>query len=223
MEVTTTAAAVFSGVAAGGAWRVAKQSHDTAREAAATAESVGHIERDRLHHEFTPQFEVRLTQQNPGPNSRATLTLTWNGPSTLERLAEVRVTVRDDGLTRTASDLPDVEPSAEQITQTVWGPYRLCPGIDGASSDGRTATHRHLELGEKVVLAMEKTPNPAWIPAEHWAQDQESQRVRLRVEVVHPGYRPWLQVFTVAVERPWDRPPVALMPPGIQIVIPESH
>ncbi|MGW2984153.1 hypothetical protein [Streptomyces goshikiensis] len=202
-EWLSAVAAVGSVVTAGGAWKVAIQARDTAESAARTSEAAAQIERDRQHHEFKPKFEVRLVQQNPSPTSRATLTITWVGPSTLENLTEVSVYVRDDGRTRIPSFTPDIEPSAEQILQTVWSPYRIQPGISGGSADGRQATHVNLDLGDEVVLSLEPTPRPSWMTQDDWNFQQGGQPVRLRIEAAHPQYRKWQQVYTVPVEQPW--------------------
>ncbi|WP_141753948.1 hypothetical protein [Streptomyces subrutilus] len=203
-EWLSAVAAAGSVVTAAGAWKVAAQARDTADQAALTAAAAAQIERDRLHHEFTPKFDVHLVRQNPG-SPVASLTITWDGPSTLERLTEVRVFVRDDGVHRTSS-ATGVPPSAEEIAQTVWGPYRLRPGVSGASSDGRTATHRDLELGGRLVLAMEPTLRPSWMRTDDWYQTGVAL-VRLRIEAVHPAYRPWQQVFSVGLEPSWDALP----------------
>ncbi|MEV7512011.1 hypothetical protein AB0O57_29055 [Streptomyces sp. NPDC091201] len=188
-EVWNAFAACASAGAAFLALRVAVQSRKT-------AETVAQIERDRLHHELTPQFDVGLFRLNEG-GPVATLRITWEGPSTLERLSEVRVFVRDQGGPRTpATGGP---PTAEQIAAIVWSPYRLRPGVSGASSDGRTATHHGLELGGQVVLTMEPTMAPAWVRADDWFPTG-LDRVQLRVEAVHPDYRLWIQVFEVPVD-----------------------
>lgn len=198
-EWLSAGAAVGSVITAAGAWKVAVQARDTAGQAAMTAATAAQIERDRLHHEFTPKFEVSLFHDPPS-SPVAYLYVAWNGPSTLERLSEIRVIVRDDGVPREPSPT-GVPPSAQQIAATVWGPYRLRPGVDGASPDGRTATQRDVELGGWVVQTMEPTLPPAWVRSEDWFTSGPSP-VRLRIEAVHPDYRPWIQVYDVALEPP---------------------
>ncbi|MFJ2752816.1 hypothetical protein [Streptomyces sp. NPDC087297] len=215
------AAAAASSVAAGASWWVAVQSKriaasaaqtadlalDTSREAAKTAESVARIEHIRAHHDLAPKLSVRLVQQNPNADSRLTLTVTWLGPGTLEQLAEVRVTVRDDGIPRRPSTDPGRPPSAENLRNALFSPYQLQPGISGASADGRTALHADLELGRSVILQLERTMHPHWyVDAEHWRVEQEGQPVRLLITAVHPEFRPWNQVFDLHPERPWEVP-----------------
>ncbi|MER6253562.1 hypothetical protein ABT224_19625 [Streptomyces sp. NPDC001584] len=212
------AAAAASAVAAGGSWVVAAQSKgiaaraagtadlalETAQAAARTADSVADIERIRAHHDFAPRFAVKLVQQNPSADSRLTLKLTWMGPGTLERLSEVRVEVRGDGIHRRPALAGS--PTAEEISATIWGPYRLQPHVSGASPDGRTAVEEHLELGRSIVLSFERTLHPHWIHPDQWRADQEGQPVELLVTAVHSQFRPWHEVHVLQPERPWAAP-----------------
>ena len=71
--------------------------------------------------------------------------LTFEGPPALERLDAVEVEIRDDGYTHLANLAGG--PTQEQIDETIWGPYRFKPGIDGASSNERMMPAVPVELG----------------------------------------------------------------------------
>ncbi|MGW5275329.1 hypothetical protein ACWEQP_22690 [Streptomyces sp. NPDC004044] len=203
VEWTSTLAAVGSAVAAGGAWQVAWRAGQTAESARKTAETVARIEQHRIHHEMTPSFEVSITKQNPSVNSRASLAVTWLGPSTLAQLTEIRVEIRNDGRAHLPAVASGMRPTAQDITQTVWGPYRLQPGISGALLDGRSARAAVVELGTAVKLDLEQTPCPEWFGGpEWWHREYAGTPVRLWVEARHPDFRPWRQAYEVPVLEP---------------------
>ncbi|MFC7981338.1 hypothetical protein [Streptomyces sp. NPDC057336] len=106
----------------------AHQSNRAADQANAAAKAVAQIERDRWHHEMTPRFDVTIIRLGPATD-QASLMLTFEGPPALERLDAVEVKIRDDGYTHGVGLAGE---DIQEIADTVWGPYRFRPGIDGA-------------------------------------------------------------------------------------------
>ncbi|MFB6811857.1 hypothetical protein [Streptomyces sp. NPDC056387] len=181
---------------------------NTAKEATNAANTVAGIERVRIHHDMLPDLMVEV--RKTGAAGRARLTVRWNGPSVLERLAEVRVRVLDDGEERriALASNPAAGPTAEELAAQVWGPYRLQPGLDGVSADGRTATRNGLYLGSTLSLMMEQTRSPhrdvealLW-----WSMEFGRQPVRLHIECRHDYFEPWVQVYEVDVIDPYSAP-----------------
>ena len=95
----------------------------TRRQAVAT-EAAAAIEGKRLHDDLAPQLAVTCTER---PGTRwADMTVELTGPAGLDGLDEVTIRIRDD--------MPDRKPrpgsdlTQEQISEVIWGPYRLNPG-----------------------------------------------------------------------------------------------
>jgi hypothetical protein len=93
------------------------------------------IEAKRLHVDLTPELAITCTAP-PGTDIRqADMTLELTGPAGLDELDEVTVRIRDD--------MPDRKPrpgsqlTQEQISEVIWGPYRLNPAVRGTDSLGR--------------------------------------------------------------------------------------
>lgn len=196
--LVSAGAAVGSLAVAAAAWRVAVQGRETAR-------LVAGIEQDRVHHEMTPVFEVdaesfRVSAYDDRPR-RSLLALTFVGPVTLENV-EVELEVRDDRAHRRPS--PGDGPTAEEIEQTVWGPYRFEPRVDGTPPDGRRTVARLLAAGEETRFWMEMTPAPRWALEESWRPDVDSRPLRVWVHARHPRYhRGWVVPIEVL---PGQRP-----------------
>jgi hypothetical protein len=177
----------------------AHQSNRAADRANATAETVAQVERERWHHELTPRFNVTVTRLGPG-TGQASLMLTFEGPPALERLDAVEVSVRDDGYTH-AGGLAG-GPSAQEIADTVWGPYRFRPGIDGVSRNGRDVPAASMELGDWRKLVLERTPSPSWTDPEYWRERYDRDPVRLWVRCRRERHQPWLLTYSVPVSDP---------------------
>lgn len=178
--------------------KAAFYSNQAADRANATADSVAHVERDRWHHEMTPQFDVTITRLGPG-TGQASLMLTFEGPPALESLDEVEIEIRDDGYTHGVGLAGESE---QEIADTVWGPYRFKPGIDHATANGRTSPAVSLELGEWLKRAMEESFPPSWTDRESWRDRYAGQPVRLWVRCRREGYKPWTLTCNVQIADP---------------------
>lgn len=162
--VISAVGSVLAGIGAIGAWFAARQSRDTSRAIAAT-------DRQRRHRELLPQFEVTCVTENS--RESATLTLNLVDPPDLDRLDEITVSIRDD-MTRTASGIAG-GPNAEQVAQTIWGPLRFTPGVNGADRFGRTVEPFSLALGDWTRRALERSLPPSWTDAEAWRRDYQKK------------------------------------------------
>ncbi|MGW7824936.1 hypothetical protein ACWGLF_44555 [Streptomyces puniciscabiei] len=120
----------------------------------AAAKAGAQVERDRWHHEMTPQFDVTITRLGPG-SDQASLMVTFEGPAALERLDEVELEIRDDGYTHGVGLVGGVD--EQELANTIWGPYRFKPGIDGATGVGRTSPAVPMALGEWLKRALEES------------------------------------------------------------------
>lgn len=181
-------AALVAAIASVGSWVAARQ----ANHAAAT---LARIERDRWHADLTPKFEV--TCQTTG-GDRAQLRVALVGPAGLDRLDRVIVSVRDD--IRGRRPVTAGGPSAEQIAQHVWGPYRFVPGVDRADQTGRTVAPVELHLGDWRPFALERTPPPPWSgDIETWRRQYDSQPLRLTLTCHRQGDQPWTVPIELAI------------------------
>ncbi|WP_119581667.1 hypothetical protein [Streptomyces europaeiscabiei] len=184
---------------AGLAARSARQSSQAAESANATADSVARIERDRWHYEMTPRFDVTITRLGPD-SDQASLMLTFEGPPALERLDEVEIEIRDDGYDHGTGRAGG--PTAQQIAETIWGPYRFKPGINEATRDGRSLPAVPLELGGWLKRALEESFAPSWTNPAHWGEQYAGTPVRLWVRCRREGYQPWTLTYNVEVSDP---------------------
>ena len=175
-------AAVIAAGAAVGSWWAARQSHRA-------ADALAGIEWRRWHADLTPQFEVTLSRTSGG--DRADLRLTFVGPAGLDRLDEMTVTIHND--------IPDRRPvgaggpTAEQIAQQIWGPYRFVPDVDSADDTGRRVPSATLLLGDDRRLTLERTRPPPWSNGGHewWDQQYHDRPLRLTVDCWREGHEPW--------------------------------
>lgn len=182
--------------------KAAFNSNRAAEQANATADAVAQVERDRWHHEMTPQFDVTITRLGPGSN-HASLMLTFEGPAALERLDEVELEIRDDGYTHGVGHV--TEDYQREIANTIWGPYRFKPGVDGATGIGRTSPAVPMELGEWIKRALEESFPPSWTDRTYWHERYGNDSpVRLWVRCRRDGYQPWTLTYNVRVVEPQD-------------------
>ncbi|MEV5653721.1 hypothetical protein [Streptomyces sp. NPDC052291] len=172
------ASALFSAVAGLAAYK-------TAREANRTAGAVAQIERDRWHTEMTPQVQLRFDTSGGAPH----VVVKFLGPAPLTRIQTV-VRIRDDR--ERGSSQASGAPTAQQVSDVVWGPYRLRPGIDGADPQGRAVAPFELVHRGQTRFALEPTPAPSWYPsAQMWRDDYDGTKLRLWVECSAQGHKPW--------------------------------
>ncbi|MGW3917762.1 hypothetical protein ACWEBX_40880 [Streptomyces sp. NPDC005070] len=178
--------------------KAAHESNRAAERANATADSVAEVERERWHHEMTPQFDITITRRGAG-SEQANLLLTFEGPPALERLDSVEIEIRNDGYTHGVG-LSGTE--ERENAATIWGPYRFCPGIDRATSDGRLSPAVPLELGDWLKRAVEPSFPPSWVDRASWRDRYEGAPVRLWVRCHREGYQPWTLTYNVIVADP---------------------
>ncbi|MGW3091578.1 hypothetical protein [Streptomyces sp. NPDC001108] len=177
------AAAVFSGGAAFGAWK-------TAREANRTSASLAQIERDRWHTEMTPHLRFQFTRSRGNPE----LLVLFDGPAPLRRINRLELSIRDDR-DRSSDPVLAGGVTAEERAKIIWGPYRFRPGIDGADESGRNAGAFHLEHGEKRRLALDPSLSPSWFtdsdPIGGWRWEQSGNPIRLWATCHVAGHKDW--------------------------------
>ncbi|WP_336319811.1 hypothetical protein [Streptomyces lavendofoliae] len=173
------AAALFSGAAAIAAYM-------TAKEANRTASSVAQIERDRWHTEMAPQVGLRFDDSRGYPELR----VKFNGPAALMQV-DLILQIRDDKEHR-GSQLAG-GPTAGQVAQVIWGPYRFRPGVDGAGPLGRATAPALLLHRAETRFALEPTVPPSWYAsAQQWREDHDGETLRLWVQCRAEGHKPWL-------------------------------
>lgn len=191
VTILNTLATLVAAVAAVGAWRAARQSSRATNAMTAT-------DRNRRHAELRPRFRVscRATSEH-----RAQLRVELEGPSGLNRLDQVSVTIRDDIRGRAPAIAGG--PTADDIARQVWGPYRFVPGVDGAGENGRTVAPVELLLGDWQPFALERTPPPYWYSsADQWRQQYTGAPVRLTLHCSREGDEPWRIPDEVRVDSP---------------------
>lgn len=196
MGITDTsiaaASAAFSGFAALAAWRAS-------REANATAASVAQIERDRWHKELTPLLRLKLEAD------QGMLYVRFDGPASLGKIS-VQLSLRDDF---DRSGVPSLAggPTPQQIAESIWGPYRFRPGVDGADHRGRGVAAFPLEADDRTRLAVDPSLKPSWYEGaegeNRWRQQWRNARIRLWADCEAPGHKPWRLSFEVPQDGSW--------------------
>ncbi|MGW4883378.1 hypothetical protein [Streptomyces murinus] len=179
--------------------KAAFHANRAADQANATADAVAQVERDRWHHEMTPQFDVTITRLGPS-SDQASLMLTFEGPAALERLDEVELEIRDDGYTHGVGVAGGT--NEQELANTIWGPYRFKPGVDGAGPIGRTSPAVSMVLGDRLKRALEESFPPSWTDRDYWRGRYGNEPVRLWVRCQRDGYQPWMLTYDVAVADP---------------------
>jgi hypothetical protein len=124
------------------------------------------------------------------------------GPSGLDQLDRILVSVRDD--IRGRKPITAGGPTPEEIGRQVWGPYRFTPGVDGAERDGRQVILLDLRLGDQQPFAMERTRPPSWDndTTGAWWRRYAEQPLWLTLGCYRKGYELWTVPLRVEVERP---------------------
>ncbi|WP_442727695.1 hypothetical protein OG411_13175 [Streptomyces pseudogriseolus] len=172
------ASALFSAAAGMAAYK-------TAKEANRTSGALAQIERDRWHTEMTPQVQLSFDDAGGAPY----LVAKFLGPAPLTRIETV-LRIRDDR-DRGSSQLSGA-PTAQQVADVVWGPYRFRPGVDGADPAGRVVAPFMLVHRGHTRFALEPTQAPPWYPsAQAWRDDYDGTKLRLWVECSAQGHKPW--------------------------------
>ncbi|WP_344425274.1 hypothetical protein [Streptomyces lavendulocolor] len=181
-EQVAVVAAAGSLVAAVASWAATSRASDTAEVLAA-------IERGRWHAELTPDLQVSISPPSPGSN-RYALQVVLVGPTALEGLDSVTITIRDDDVDRTPRTPPP--PTAEDVARQIWGPLHFIPGIDGVRDPGRATPAFALEHGRTRRFDMRRTQPPFWWSnpgaAIQWNLEYiRNQHVHLWIECRAPG------------------------------------
>jgi hypothetical protein len=148
-----------------------------------TSDAVGQLERQRRHDEMTPRF--RFTYEHQGGDT-VRLKLALAGPVGLSRLDSVVLTIRDDLVDR--GQVTAGGPTAEEIRDQLWGPYRLRPGVSGADETGRAASPAPVNRGEALYYVLEPSFPPPWNPdTAMWQREYDSKPLRLTVTCTQDG------------------------------------
>ena len=139
---------------------------------------------------------MRVTCQE-SEGDRADLRVELEGPDGLDRLDEVSITIRDDHHNRGPSLIAG-GPSAEEIGQVIWGPYRFVPRVDGADNLGRSVPPVPLHRGDWIRFTLERSLPPKWnSDTTRWRQEWDGKPVRLLVSYRREGYEPWSLPYEV--------------------------
>ena len=167
-------------------------------EAAAVAsKSTAALEGERRHQELTPQLAITATQ--PDTDGRpADMTLELTGPPGLGALDEVMVRIRDDRPDHKSG--PSSQLTEEQISEVIWGPYRLNPGARDTDSAGRAHGPFPLPAHEPYHLELERTIAPSWAPRGWWPARYQDETVRVEVICTREGREPWVVPLEVPVK-----------------------
>lgn len=187
VAILSTLGTLVAAVAAWGAWRAA---HHSGR----AATTLTKVEQGRWHAELTPTFKVSCRVTG---GDRAQLRAELVGPPGLGHLDQVTVTIRDD--IRDRQPVTAGRPTAEDIAQQVWGPYRFVPTVDGADSTGRGVAPVPLLLGDWRPFSLERTRPPHWSD-DTWWQKYADQLVRLTFTCYREGYETWTVPMEVEVD-----------------------
>ena len=172
----------------------------SARHSSAAATAVARIEQDRRHVELTPQFELncRVTY-----GDGAMLWLAFTGPPGLDHLDAVTIAIRDDKHDR--EPIVAGGPTAEEIAQVVWGPYRFVPHVNGADRFGRAVAPMCLNRGDWTQRVLERTTAPLWADNAYWRRQYAEKPVRLKIACHRKGNKPWMIPVEIEVEQGDER------------------
>jgi hypothetical protein len=173
-----------------------RQAVASARQAAASA-SLAAIEGGRRRDQLTPDLAIAAEARQGVRWVDMSVELT--GPPGLGGLDEVMIRIRDD--------MPERKPgegglTQEQISEVIWGPYRLNPGMRDTDSAGRAHGPFRLPVHEPYPLQLEPTTAPAWSDPESWHRQYEGKPVRVEVICTREGHEPWVVPREVEVKYP---------------------
>ncbi|MGI5213415.1 hypothetical protein [Plantactinospora sp. CA-290183] len=168
-----------------------------AYQARISSSRLASIESQRRHSELCPRFNVTCERFNPG-SDRLRMRVMLLGPSGLDRLDRLTIVVRNDHFRRGEGYLNPAGPSAEEIRQHIWGPYRFVPGTgpDDAQADttGRETVYEdQLPVGEELPYEMEPTGPGHWMTGttpEQW-RNERGNVIRLGFAAEHAEHGMW--------------------------------
>lgn len=188
---TTAITAVASTLAAAGSWLAAKRSNRT-------AEAVARIEQSRWQTEMEPEFSITITRRQ---GDHATLEVQLVGPNALRQLDEISIEIlaSDDMLREPLN--PQGRPTAEDVANHTWGPYRLTPLSDEADEHGQRVGPFPLQVGRGRPFAIERTRPPLWQEgddrAERWKEQWAGKPLKLRITCRREGHEAWVIPYDV--------------------------
>ena len=203
LESMATAAAAATAVAAAIA---AILSAVAAKKANEAAERLLAIENERLHNERSPRFKITCEPWTSGNQETLRLRVELLGPSALDQIDRLSLSVRNDNFLRGAERSSQLArgPSAEEVSRLIWGPYRLTPKVRSGDftvdEDGRRIDYDSpLPLGEELAFQMEKTAPGLWMTGlghEAW-QRERGAFIRLSLTVEREPYGKWYIPFEI--------------------------
>lgn len=125
---------------------------------------------------------------------RPELLVRFDGPAGLGARDALELSVRDDH-DRTNDQLLAGGATAEERANTIWGPFRLSPHIDGADGLGRRAEPFTLEHGEERRFALDRSQPPRWHEgaegAHRWEGEYLNKPLRVWVRCLVEGHKAW--------------------------------
>lgn len=174
------------------------QSHKSAGEANAAAGALAKIESDRRHAELTPRFRVRC-EPLPPSSDKLRVRVMLTGPTGLDRIDGLTVTIRNDHFGRGKYTQTAGGPTPDEIEAQIWGPFRFLAGAvpDVAREDnvGRSIEyHAVLPIGEEIPYLLERTTPPSWatdMSQETW-EKLRGPVIRFGLDAWHKEYGKWI-------------------------------
>jgi hypothetical protein len=148
-----------------------------------------------------PTFDITIVREQ---GDHATLDVQLIGPHALRQLDEATIEIlASDDLLRDPLN-PQGQPTAEDIRNHTWGPYRFTPRVDGADEHGKGVAPFALQVGRGRPFAIEKTRPPLWHEgddrAQRWREQWDGKPVKLRLTCRREGHDAW--VIPYDIERP---------------------
>lgn len=127
---------------------------------------------------------------DPGNDQDLRLRIMLTGPTGLDRIDGLTVTIRDDHFRRGEGTLTAGSPTREEIRAQVWGPNRFRPGTGPdearADDDGRVTVYdAQLPIGEELPYLLERTRPPTWATSmtqESWNEEAQFRAVSRVIE-----------------------------------------
>lgn len=209
-DVLNVVAASASAIAAGASWLVAVRANKIARQANAattqanqaaaaanrTAEAVARAELARWHAELTPQFHITFDNRM----DRGALDVQLIGPLPLHHLDEIVIEVlASDDMLRDPV-LPH-QPTAEDVANHTWGPFRFIPRTDGADEYGKAPAPFTLQVGRGRPFSMERTRPPLWQEGNDrtrwWLEQWRNKPIKLRLTCRKDDLEPWVVPYDI--------------------------
>lgn len=196
---TSAITAVASTLAAIASWRAAQRSNRT-------AEAVARIERNRWQTEMEPTFDITIVRSQ---GDHATLDVQLTGPHALRQLDEIIIDIlaSDDQLRDPLN--PHGRPTAEDVANHTWGPYRFTPRTDGADEHGKRVAPFALQVGRGRPFAIELTRPPLWQEGDdrnrRWREQWDGKPLKMRLTCTRAGHEPWIIPYDI------ERPPTPFL------------